>query len=230
MDGRVHSAASFDELPKMLPELKLHHGQTLWLLTELGFRGVATKRTFYEYIKSLRKLGVPFDADGIGHAQRGPAKNYSYYHLMELTLALTLRVYHVVPDSLLIEIISHRKHLYGHYRRAYAERSTGRGEPVEFKIDGRPPLRIRGIFLDLQVNFSGGQLVKFGPPKSISPYQAVSIFAERDLAARALLPINLSLVSERVVALSLRAPLIRRHLGKEGPDPRRRDAAIQTVR
>ena len=173
---RVHSVASFDELPKMLPELKLHHGQTLWLLTELGFRGVATQRTFYEYIKSLRKLGVPFDADGICHAQRGPAKNYSYYHLMELALALTLRVYHVVPNSVLIEIISHRKRLYGHYRRAYAERSTGRGEPVEFEIDGRPPLRMRGIFLDLQLNFSGGQLVKFGPPKSISPYQAVSIF------------------------------------------------------
>src|SRR5208282_5528607 len=138
-------------------------------------------------------------------------------------LALTLRVYHVVPDSVLIEIINHRKRLYGHYRSAYKERSTGRGEPVEFEFDGRPPLRIRGIFLDLQLNFSGGQLVKFGPPKSISPYQAVSIFAERDLAARALLPINLSLLSERVVALSLRAPLIRRHLAKEGPDPRRRE-------
>ena len=110
---RVHSVASFDELPKMLPELKLHHGQTLWLLTELGFRGAATQRTFYEYIKSLRKLGVPFDADEIGHAQRGPSKNYSYYHLMELALALTLRVYHVVPDSVLMEVISHRKRLYG---------------------------------------------------------------------------------------------------------------------
>ena len=100
---RVHSVASFDELPKMLPELKLHYGQTLWLLTEVGFRGVATQRTFSEYIKSLRKLGVPFDVDEIFHAQRGPAKNYSYYHLMELALALTLRVYHVVPNSVLIK-------------------------------------------------------------------------------------------------------------------------------
>ena len=37
---RVHSVASFDELPKMLPELKLHYGQTLWLLTELAFAGL----------------------------------------------------------------------------------------------------------------------------------------------------------------------------------------------
>ena len=165
-------------LPKELPELKLHHGQALWLLTELGFRGTATQRTFYEYIKSLRKLGVPFDAAEIGHAHRGPSKNYSYYHLMELALALSLRVYHIVPDSVLIEIIRHRKRLYGHYRRAYAERSSGRGEPVVFEINGQPPVRMRGIFLDLQLNFSGGRLVQFGPPKSLSPYQAVSIFAE----------------------------------------------------
>ncbi len=219
---RVRCVASFDQLPKMLPELKLHHGQTLWLLTELGFRGAATQRTFYEYIKSLRKLGVPFDADEIRHVRRGPSKNYSYYHLMELALALTLRVYHVVPDSVLVEIISHRKRLYGHYRRAYAERSTGRGEPVEFEIDGRPPVRMRGIFLDLQLNFSGGQLVKFGPPRPLSPYQAVSIFAGRDLAARALLPIGLSLLSERVVALSLRAPLIRRGPEPAAAEPKRR--------
>ena len=196
-------------LPKILPDLKLQHGQALWLLTELGFRGVATPRTFYEYIKSLRKLGVPFDADELSYAHRGPAKNYSYYHVMELALALTLRVYHVVPDSVLVEIIRHRKRLNAHYRRAYAERSSGKGEPIVFKTAGRPPIRMRGIFLDLQLNFSGGQLVKFGPPKALSPHQAVSTFAERDLAARALLPIGLSLLSERVVALSLRAPLIR---------------------
>ncbi len=219
---KARNVASIENLPKFLPDLKLHHGQALWLLTELGFRGAATQRTFYEYIKSLRKLGVPFDADEFGHAQRGLAKNYSYYHLMELALVLTLRVYHVVPDSVLVGIIRHRKRLYGHYRRAYAERYAGRGEPVVFEIEAQPPIRMRGIFLDLQLNFSGGRLVKFGPPRSLSPYQAVSTFANRDLAARALLPIGLSLLSERVVALSLRAPLIRRGPQPAGTEPNRR--------
>ena len=122
---------------------------------------------------------------------------------MELALALSLRVYHIVPDSVLMEIIRHRKRLYGHYRRPYAERSSGRGEPVVFEINGQPPVRMRGIFLDLQLNFSGGRLVTFGPPKSLSPYQAVSVYADRDLAARTQLPIALSVLSERVVALSL---------------------------
>ena len=209
-EGREsRNQASLEDLPKALPDIKLHHGQTMWLLTELGFRGAATQPTFSEYVKSLRKLGIPFEAGEIGHARRGLA-NYSYYHLMELALALTLRVYHVVPDSVLFGIIRYRRRLYLHYRRAYAERCAGRGEIVVLETESCPPIRMRGIFLDLQLNFSGGRLVKFGPPKSVSPYQAVSIFAAHDVAARALLPIGLSFLSERVVALSLRAPLIRR--------------------
>ncbi len=217
---KVNNLVSIDSLPEELPDLKLHHGQALWLLTELGFRGTTTQTTFYEYVKSLRKLGIPFGAAEIGHRHRGLSKNYSYYHLMELALALSLRVYHIVPDSVLMEIIRHRKRLYGHFRRAYAERSSGRGEPVVFEINGQPPVRMRGIFLDLQLNFSGGRLVRFGPPKPLSPYQAVSVYADCDLAARAQLPIGLSVLSERVVALALRAPLIRR---SARPPPSRPD-------
>jgi hypothetical protein len=71
---------------------------------------------------------------------------------------------------------------------------------------------MRGVFLDLQIKFSGGRLVSFGPPRSLSPFEAIEMFAERDLAARAFLPINLSLLSERVVTLALNAPKIRRGL------------------
>ena len=69
-------------------------------LSRLGFQGKASKATFYEYIKSLRKLGTPFDRRSI---------------------------YYVVPDSLLAEIIKHRKTIYRHFRRAYIERARGLG-------------------------------------------------------------------------------------------------------
>ena len=62
MDARsrkVSNLVSIVSLPVELPDLKLHHGQALWLLTELGFRGATTQTTFYEYVKSLRKLGIP---------------------------------------------------------------------------------------------------------------------------------------------------------------------------
>jgi hypothetical protein len=77
---------------------------------------------------------------------------------------------------------------------------------VVFETEGFPPIQVRGVFLDLQLNFSGGRLVRLGPPRLLSPFEAVSAFVQRDLAARALLPIGLSLLSERVVALALRAP------------------------
>jgi hypothetical protein len=196
------------DLPESLPNIGLHHGEALWVLARLGFQGAASKSTFYEYIKSLRKLGTPFERGKIGYGRKGLA-NYSYCHLMELVLTLTLRVYHIVPDSILMEIIRHRASLYRYYRRAYAERCTGIGATIIVQTAGRPPIHVRGAFLDLQINFSGGKLTSFGPPKLVSSFDALAVFAERDVAARALLPINLSLLSERLVSAALRAPRIR---------------------
>jgi hypothetical protein len=208
--------AAYENLPKTLPEIELHHGEALWVLSRLGFQGVASKSTFYEYIKSLRKLGTPFDRGTIGYIRRGLA-NYSYCHLMELALVLTLRVYYVVPDSLLAEIIKHRQRLYWHYRRAYADRSSGLGTPFAARESGEISLRMRGVFLDLQMNFSGGKLEKFGPPRLVSPFDALVIFAQGDVTARAFLPINLSQLAERLVWTALRTPKISR-----GPSKRRK--------
>jgi hypothetical protein len=122
---------------------------------------------------------------------------------------LTLRVYYVIPDAILSEIIRYRRTLYRHYRSAYADRCSGLGAPIRVDVAGHGPITLRGVFLDLQINFSGGTLTAFGPPKRLSPYEALSVFAERDIAARALLPLNLSLLSERLVSTALRAPLIR---------------------
>ncbi len=199
---------SYEGLPKALPPINLHHGEAIWVLSRLGYQGKATKSTFYEYIKSLRKLGSPFERGKIGRP--GGLASYSYFHMMELALVLTLRVYYFVPDSVLSGIIEYRTCLRHHYRRAYSERCAGIGAPVSVKAIGHPPIHVRGLFLDLQINFSGGKLVKFGPPKLLSPFEALTIFAQRDVAARALLPINLSLLSERLVATALSAPLIRR--------------------
>jgi hypothetical protein len=208
----ANAQKSYGDLPKVLPAIELHHGEAIWVLSRLGYQGAATKSTFYEYIKSIRKLGSPFERGKI--RRPGGLANYSYCHLMELALALTLRVYHVVPDSVLGEIIRYRAALNHHYRLAYAERCTGMGAPVVVEAIGHRPIHVRGVFLDLQINFSGGKLVKFGPPKRLSPVEALAIFAERDIAARALLPINLSLLSERLVSATLRAPVVKR-----GPRP-----------
>jgi hypothetical protein len=139
-------------------------------------------------------------------ASRRGATNYTYDHLMELALVLTLRVYHVVPDAALAEIIRFRKLLRRLYRRAYAQRCSGIGRPIRVTTSEGHAIEMRGGFLDLHINFAGGRLVSFGPPRLISPSVAVKTYVERDLAARALLPLNLTDLSERVVALARAAP------------------------
>ncbi len=196
---------------KELTQIKLHHGEAVWVMAHLGFQGAASDSTFYEYIKSLRKFGIPFRKIGLG--RRGLA-NYSYCHLMELALVLTARVYYFVPDTVLSEIIRHRRILYRYYRRAYLDRRSGIGAPIRFSAPHHPPIAARGVFLDLQIDFSGGVLTRFGPPILLSPYQALAAFVEKDIATRSLLPINLSLLAERLIATTMRAPVIRK-----GPRP-----------
>jgi len=184
--------------------IRYRRGEVIWILTQLGFRGPASEATFLEYIKSLRKLGIPFRRGEINLSDRGKG-NYSYCHLMELVLVLTLRVYNVVPDALLLEIIQHRKVLYRYYRRAYTQRCTGIGAPISVVVPGGGLLKLRGTFLDLQLDFSGGRLIKFGPPRLLSPIEALKIFAHSDIASRPFLPINLSSLAEKLIAATGRA-------------------------
>lgn len=206
-------------LPERLPAIDLGHGQAIWLLTRMGYRGRVSDATFREYIKSLRKLGSPFAPVKTPHAQRGQSKSYSYFHLMELAVTLALRVYQVVPDSVLKEIIRHRGRLYAHYARAYRERISGLGAPIVLSANSQDSIQLRGLFLDLQISFAGGKLGSCRPPRLLSPLQAAASFVERDVADRSLPPLNLSMLAERVVALALSAPEIR-----TGPSFRRRRA------
>ena len=200
-------------LPKTLPKLQLHHGEALWVLSQLGFQGGADTATFYAYIRSLIHLGTPFEHGNDGLKRHGLA-NYSYDHLMELALALTLRVYQNLPNAILTGIVRYRQTLYRCYRRAYNERMSGLGAPIKVQAAGAEPLTLRGAFLDLRIDSSGPELLAFGPPRLLSPKNALSVSVERETAARSLLPINLSILSERLVSTALQAPPIRR-----GPRP-----------
>jgi hypothetical protein len=199
----------YDLLPAKLPSIKLRHGQVLWLLTELGYRGTVSKSAFFEYIKSLRKFGIPF-GDEKFHTKHGKRlARYSFCHLMELALALSLRVYSVVPDAVLKGIAYHRTHLYRCYRRAYAGRRSGAGKPTFIVTEDCEPIELRGLYLDLNIDFAGGRLGRFGPPKLLSSTETLARFSKRAISGRAFMPLALSLLSEQVAALALRAPEVR---------------------
>ena len=189
-----------------LPRIRLRHGQALWLLTELGYRGAVSENAFFEYIKSLRKLGIPFGHEKFQSKGGRRLASYSFYHLMELATALSLRVYHVVPDAVLRGVCCYRGELYRFYRRAYAQRL---GRAIVIRLKGREPIELRGLFLDLNIQFAGGHLVRFGPPKLLSSVDTLARISEGSPLGRAFIPLSLSCLSERVVSLALQAPEVR---------------------
>jgi hypothetical protein len=206
-------------LPNKLPPIKLRYGQVMWLLTELGYGGAVSRTTFHEYMRSLRKLGIPFGRVKFQTKHRRRLAEHSYCHVMELAVTLSLRVYHVVPDSVLRGVIRYRSRLHRLYRRAYAQRCSGPGRPIVIKIGNRKPIELRGLFLDLGIRFSGGHLVRFGPPKLLSSSESLRQFSQ---GAGPFRPMSLSLLSERIIALALRAPDIR-----SGPHMRPEDRLEQ---
>jgi hypothetical protein len=192
-----------------IPRIRLRHGQALWLLTELGYRGAVSESAFFEYIKSLRKLGIPFGHEKFQSKGGRKLACYSFCHLMELATALSLRVYHVVPDSVLRGVCRYRGELYRFYPQAYAQRRSGLGRALVIRLRDREPIEFRGLFLDLNIQFAGGHLVRFGPPKLLSSADTLARLGEGSSSGRAFIPLSLSCLSEKVVSLALRAPEVR---------------------
>ncbi|MDR3534394.1 MAG: hypothetical protein P4L90_28005 [Rhodopila sp.] len=181
----------------------------MWVLAELGFSDGVSPTTFNYYIKSLRKLGIPFKWNKGGLGSRKLA-HYSYDHLMELSLALLLRVYGWLPDPVISGLVRYRQDLSHIYNRAYTESRIGAGSPTHVHGPNRATFRMTGLYLDLQIHYSGGKLVEFGPPKELTPFEALQAFAVADMSARTHLPLNLSALSVRVVECAQNVPNIRK--------------------
>lgn len=205
----IHLPTKASVTSELVPDLHLTHGRALWVLQTMGFSAGVTPLTFNHYIKSLRKLGVPF-AHGEARADTGRLVRYSYNHLMELCVALTLRVYGTLPDPVLTGIIQYRHELYEQYRRAYLEYAAGIGGTVKVEAAKRAPFTMNGVYLDLRIRFCGGRTIEFGPPKAVSPFEALRVYATSDTPGRAHVPFNLSHLAVRLVQCAGTAPNIRR--------------------
>jgi hypothetical protein len=184
-----------------VPRLALTHGQTLRLLSELGFQEGVSSSTFNHYLKSLRKLGVPFEY-GKNKSQRRRV-TYNFEELMELSIALLLRVYWTTPDAVIAGLRGFRNDLRRIYREAYFELTVHKYPPAT--ISARKGLRtiISGLYLDLNIRYSAGQMIEFGPPRAISPFEAASRYASTLTPARSYLPLNVSIVAGMIAS---RAP------------------------
>lgn len=192
-----------------VPDIELTHGRAVWVFSALGFSDGISTRTFNYYIKSLRKLGIPFIRGEAGLGTDRLAR-YSYNHMMELGVALALRVYGILPDPVVAGLIQFRHDLYPLYRQAYLDASRGLGVPVRVHVRGLETFRMSGVYLDLQIRYVRGQILAFGPPRALSPFDALGMFANAQRPGCPHTPLNLSALALNVVAASARAPNIRR--------------------
>jgi hypothetical protein len=193
-----------------LPRLALTHGQTIWLMTELGLHDGVSMSTFNYYIKSLRKLGVPFDK-GKGQFAGHRHVRYDYEELMELTVALLLRVYGTLPDAIIAGLRHFRGELHAIYRQAYFESISDRHTVAKITEPGGKRAIVGGLFLDLNIRYSAGQMIEFGPPKIVSPFEAILTYTGSDAPARSYLPLNVTAVARMVTTHSRTLPPIRRN-------------------
>ena len=194
---------------RAVPRLALSHGQTLWVLSELGLSEGVSASTFNYYIKSLRKLGVPFER-GKGQSEGRRHVTYEFEELMELSIALLLRVYWTLPDAIIAGLRDFRKDLRPIYQRAYFELTVHGCPPALISAPNGQRTTIHGLYLDLNIRYSAGQMIEFGPPRAISPFEAVSVFAHADAPARSYLPLNVSTVADMIITRTRNLPTIRR--------------------
>lgn len=195
-----------------VPRLALTHGQTIWLMTELGLHHGVSTSTFNYYVKSLRKLGVPFEK-GKGQSEGHRHVTYDFEELMELTVALLLRVYGTLPDSVVAGLRDFREDLRPIYRQAYFDLIVASHASARITDPGGSRTAVSGLFLDLNIRYSAGQMIEFGPPRAMSPFEAVSTYGHAEVPARSYLPLNVTAVAEMIVGRTRVLPSIRRGRG-----------------
>ena len=189
-----------------IPNISLAAAQALWVLTGLGFRTGGSHSTFLEYIKSLRRFGVPFSPEElIGASHRRSV--YRYEHLMELAVALSFRLHRILPWDVVSVLVEHRAELRSIYLRAFLERETGTGRPVKMKFGIHAPFYVKGIFLDLNFCYIDDQLVCSGEPRALDPAEALRSYLEQSFGKpESVLRLPLSKIASEIVKLARVAP------------------------
>jgi hypothetical protein len=192
-------------LEEAAPNISLSHSQALWALREIGLSHGSSPTKFAHYIKHLRKLGIPFDWNH--QPTRGKSATYEFDAMMELAVALSLRIYGALPDAIPTALKAHRERLKVIYREA------GLGERsrlwTDAKIEGSPKTEVSGVYLELGLAFENGRYVEAGVPAALSAQRAMERFANSSAADRSWLPLNLSKIAAQLVEAAGHAPPMR---------------------
>jgi hypothetical protein len=189
-----------------IPEISLRRVQALWVLIELGFRTGGSDSTFLEYIKSLRRFGIPFSPEEISEGRRH-RNAYHYEHLMELAVALSFRLHRILPWDVIDVLVRYRAKLRSIYRLAYLNRESGVGQLVQIKVGALHQFTAKGIFLDLNFRYVDDQLVSSGGPRAINASEAVRLYIQQVPGSQIRPPLPLSRLAKQIVRFASVVPV-----------------------
>jgi hypothetical protein len=181
--------------PESAPASSLTHSQALWTLQEIGLSLGSDFATFAHYVKSLRKLGVPFERRDDAASRKWVI--YEFEPMMELAVALALHVYGTLPDAIPTALRNHRERLYLIYDKAIT--SSVSDWRISVRIEGLTATEISGVYLELGLAFEDGRVVEAGSPSALSAREPIERFALSNAAARSWLPLNLSRLAFQII-------------------------------
>jgi hypothetical protein len=190
--------------------IRLTHGQARWVLAQLGLHAGGDALTFDNYLKSIRRDGVPFGADELGIGT-GHNLTYRYEHVMELAVALALRTQGILSRDVVALLAQFRPVLRPLYRQAWLFQESGLGARREVTITGEDRTRtISGVYLDLNLIYTDRGILNATEPRLLSPVEAFDAYMAGHQSVYPRPPIPVSQIAADVVRLAECAPEIRR--------------------
>lgn len=124
---------------------------------------------------------------------------------MELAIALSFKFPRTLGWAVVGVLAEYRPGLRSTYRRAYLERDSGLGQPVQLLISGHEPIEIRGIYLDMNFQFVNDCLTSDGP-RALGPAEAVYAFLGQSHHARVGTPLPISALASEIVTVAATVP------------------------
>jgi hypothetical protein len=132
----------------------------------------------------------------------------TYEQLIELAVALSFRIPLALPWDVINVLAKHRVELRSIYRRAYAERETGAGQPICIRA-ANELFFSKGLFLDLNFSYLNDRLVSLGGPRALTPTEALRAYLSQRPGSQIRPPIALSEIATVLVGLTRDMPTVR---------------------
>ena len=193
-----------------ISKLSLTHGQVLWVIENMRIVEWLDRPALDSILKKFRRDGVPDFSSSGQSGRQGSDFVYRYEELMDCVVALKL-----VADGLAFRHVSglmkfDRVKLHDHYKAAYLQAESGRGELLEIKSSDDRKISISGLYLDFHASISKNGAISTPGPRLLDPWEALHRYMGFYQGWHIVGLIRLSQLATEAVRIAKAAPVIKR--------------------